>query len=79
MDAAFEKRAARRRLVMQGGVAQSFAELDRAGQAFVERATLAERLSATSRMLVEAWVIQGKDGPPPRFDGSTYGVLKFER
>jgi hypothetical protein len=75
----FEERAARRRSKMVGGVARSFAELEEAGQRFWEAASMQDKLQATHAMLFEAWVLQGRNGPPPRFDGSTWGVLEHER
>ncbi len=64
---------------LTGGVARSFAELEAASREFWAKASYTERLQATHDALVDAWVIQGRQGPPPRFDASTWGVLRFER
>jgi hypothetical protein len=64
---------------MTGGVARSFEELELASREFWEKASYAAKLKATHDAIVEAWLVQGRNGPPPRFDGSTWGVLKFER
>jgi hypothetical protein len=79
MDAEFAKRAEARRARMVGGVARSFAELEEASIAFWRQASYADKLQATHDALLEAWILQGRHGPPPRFDGSTWGVLRFER
>jgi len=79
LDSEYEKRAAARRARMTGGVARSFAELDEASREFWAHASFAEKLQATHDALAEAWTLKGRHGPPPRFDGSTWGVLKFER
>jgi hypothetical protein len=79
MSSAFEARAEERRRRLQGGVARSFAELDAMGRDYWRKASLSSKLEATLHALVEAWVLKGKHGPPPRFDGSTWGVRKFER
>lgn len=62
---------------MIGGVARSFEELELASARFWQSADYTARLKATHDALVEAWIVQGRHGPPPRFDGSTWGVLKF--
>lgn len=64
---------------MIGGVARSFDELDRASREFWDNASYAAKLQATHDALFETWNLQGRHGPPPRFDGRTWGVLKFER
>jgi hypothetical protein len=79
VDAEFEKRAAERRRRLTGGVARSFEELDKASREFWEKASYLSKLQATNDALAEAWLIQGRNGPPPRFDASVWGVLKFER
>lgn len=79
MDANFAKRAEARRKLMTGGVARSFEELERASEAFWDAASYAAKLEATHDALTEAWIVKGQHGPPPRFDGRTWGVLKFER
>ena len=79
MDADFAKRAAERRKRMTGGVARSFDELERSSREFWENASYAAKLQATHDALLDAWILKGRDGPPPRFDGRTLGVLKFER
>jgi hypothetical protein len=79
MDSDFERRAAERRGRLSGGVARSFAELEEAGVRYWASATFAERLQATYEAVADSWIIQGKNGTPPRFDGSSWGILKFER
>jgi hypothetical protein len=79
MDADFAKRAEARRKRLTGGVARSFEELDRASREFWKSAPYASKLQATHDALIESWILKGRNGPPPRFDGSTWGVLKFER
>jgi hypothetical protein len=79
MDEAFEKRAALRRATLQGGVARSWEDLDARGLEFWASSTPAARLNATWQALVDAWVIKGKHGPPPGFQGSVVGVGRFER
>jgi hypothetical protein len=37
------------------------------------------KLQAMFDALVEAWILKGSHGSPPRFDGSTWGVLRHER
>jgi hypothetical protein len=64
---------------MIGGVARSFEELEVASAEFWGKADHAAKLKATHDAIVEAWIVQGRHGPPPRFDGSTWGVLKFGR
>lgn len=78
VDDEFKRRAEERRRRMTGGIARSFEELDRAGREFWDSASFSAKLEATHDAIIEAWVIQGYD-TPPRFDGSTWGVLKFER
>lgn len=77
-DPDFEKRAEERRRRLTGGVARSFEELERASVEFWKQASYAEKLQATHDAIMDAWIVQGRNGPPPRFDGSTWGVLKFE-
>lgn len=79
MDADFQKRAEERRKRMTGGVARTFDELEQASRKFWQDASQASKLEATHRALAEAWALHGRNGPPPRFDGSTWGVLTFER
>ena len=79
MDEAYEKRAALRRASLQGRVARSWEELEEGGLEFWRSATPAARLSAMWQALVDAWVIKGKHGPPPGFQGSVVGVGRFER
>lgn len=79
MDDAFAKRAEERRKRLTGGIARSFDELDRSSGEFWATASYAAKLQATHDALVEAWIVKGCHGPPPRFDGSTWGILKFER
>lgn len=64
---------------MTGGVARSFDELEQAGRDFWKSASYAAKLQATHDALIDAWILKGRHGPPPRFDGSTWGVLEFER
>jgi hypothetical protein len=79
VDPDFQKRAEERRLRMVGGTARSFAELDEASTQHWAQASHADRLRATYEAVIESWIIQGKNGAAPRFDGSTWGVLQFER
>lgn len=79
MSSNFERRAAERRERLTGGVANSFDALDEASRAFWDAAPHATKLQATYDAIIEAWILKGRNGPPPRFDGSTWGVLKFER
>jgi hypothetical protein len=79
MDDAFEQRAARRRATWRGGVAHSWAELEDRDIEFWQSATPSARLNAMWQLLVDAWVIKGKHGPPPGFQGSIVGVGRFER
>ena len=79
MDDGFERRAAERRATWQGGVAHSFAELEKRGQEFWRAAPPSARLDAMWGALVDAWVIQGKHGPAPGFQGSLVGIGRFER
>jgi hypothetical protein len=80
MDQSYKSRAeARRARISVGVVANSFDELEQAGLEYWQNATPGERLSAIWQLIVDEWVIGGKRGPPPRFDGSTCGVLSFER
>jgi hypothetical protein len=79
VDDAFEKRAAERRANWQGGVARSWAELEEQGLEFWRTATPSARLDAMWGALVDAWIIKGKNGPPPGFQGSLVGVGRFER
>jgi hypothetical protein len=79
MDDAFEKRAALRRASWDGGVARSWAELDRRGSEFWRTATPSARLNAMWQALIDAWIIKGKHGPPPGFQGSVVGIGRFER
>ena len=64
---------------MTGGVARSFEELDLAAQAYWDAASYEAKLEATHAALAEAWIVKGQDGPPPRFDGRTCGVLELGR
>jgi len=79
VDPDFERRAAERRARLSGGVARSFEELDEATAEFWDNATYATKLQATHDALIEAWILEGRNGPPPRFDGSTWGIGRFER
>lgn len=74
-----EARAARRRATWSSGVARSFDELDARGLEFWANAAPSAKLQAMWDAIVEAWVIQGNHGPPPRFDGSASGVGRFRR
>jgi hypothetical protein len=75
----FEARAARRRATWSGGKAASFDELEQTGLAYWAGATAGQKFQAMWDALVEAWIIEGKHGPPPRFQGSIVGVGRFER
>jgi hypothetical protein len=79
VDDGFEARAAARRATWSGGVARTLEELDAAGQEFWARATPGQKLTAMLEMLTDAWVLEGKHGPAPRFQGSIVGVGRFER
>jgi hypothetical protein len=74
-----ETRAARRRATWIGGRASSFDELEEKGLAFWVNAEPAAKLQAMWDAIVEAWIINGKHGPPPRLQGSTFGVGRHER
>jgi hypothetical protein len=74
-----DARAARRRKTWTGGRASSFVELEDKGLEFWVNAEPAAKLQAMWDAIVEAWIQGGKDGPPPRFQGSTFGVGRFER
>jgi hypothetical protein len=76
---AAELRADRRRTTWSGGKAGSFAELDEKGLEFWANAAPASRLQAMWDAIVEAWIISGKNGPPPRFQGPAFGVGRHER
>jgi hypothetical protein len=73
-----EIRAARR-VTWTGGRAVSFAELQERGLEFWVRAEPATKLKAMWDTILEAWIICGKHGPPPRFQGSVFGVGRHER
>ena len=79
MDPGFAERAALRRARVIHGRVGSLQALEEAGLDFWAKTTLEERLAATHAMLYDAWNLQGRNGPPPRFDGSAWGVRKFER
>lgn len=76
-DAEFAKRAEARRARLTGGVARSFEELEEANVSFWAGATYAAKLQATYDALVDAAILRGPDEPAPRFDGSSWGVLKL--
>ena len=75
----FEARAARRRSTWSGGVSHSFAEHEDEGLAFWARADPGAKFQAMWDAIVEAWIVKGKHGPPPRFQGSAFGVGRHER
>jgi hypothetical protein len=79
VDDAFEQRAAARRASWSGGVVRSLDALEESGVEFWAKAPPAAKLSAMLQLLADAWVIGGKQGPPPRFQGSVVGVGRFER
>lgn len=79
MDEAYLARARERRERMVGGAAQTFSELERRGIEYWQTAPPEARLAAIHQLLFDAWILKGRDGPPPRFDGSTGGTLRFER
>jgi hypothetical protein len=74
-----EIRAARRRATWTGGRAASFEDLEEKGLEFWVNAEPAAKLQAMWDAIVEAWIISGKNGPPPRFQGSAFGVGRHER
>jgi hypothetical protein len=74
-----DARAARRRKTWTGGRARSFVELEDKGLEFWVNAEPGAKLQAMWDAIVEAWILGGKDGPPPRLQGSTFGVGRFER
>ena len=74
-----QARAAQRPLTWSGGVARSFEELERKGLEFWAAAEPSSKLQAMWDAIVEAWIIEGKHGPSPRFQGSTFGVGRHER
>jgi hypothetical protein len=74
-----ETRAARRRATWIGGRASSFDELEEKGLEFWVNAEPAAKLQAMWDAIVEAWIINGKHGPPPRLQGSTFGIGRHER
>ncbi len=76
-EAEFGKRAEARRARLTGGVARSFEELEEATATFWASAPYAAKLQATYDALVEAAILRGPDEPAPRFDGSSWGVLKL--
>ena len=78
MDDAFKARAEARRARMQGGVARSFDELENAGLDFWQNASSDARFNAIWGLIVDAWIVGGKIGPPPRLDHSVWGVGRFE-
>ena len=79
MEETSEQRAIRRRATWQGGVARSWAELEERDADFWRTSTPSARLTAMWETLIDAWVIKGKHGPPPGFQGSVIGVGRFER
>ncbi len=74
-----ELRAAQRRVTWTGGRATSFEELEAKGLEFWVNAKPAAKLQAMWDAIVEAWVINGKHGPPPRLQGSAFGIRRHER
>lgn len=64
---------------LDGGRAASFEELEDKGLEFWVNAKPAAKLQAMWDAIVEAWVINGKHGPPPRLQGSAFGVRRHER
>jgi hypothetical protein len=78
MDEAARARAEARRGRMRGIVVRSFAELEAAGIEFWQGTPSSARLEAMWQLIVEAWVLEGSHGTPPRFVGSVVGVGRFE-
>jgi hypothetical protein len=74
-----ETRAARRRATWTGGRAASFEELDAKGLEFWVNAEPGTKLQAMWDAIVEAWIINGKHGPPPRLQRSAFGVGRYQR
>jgi hypothetical protein len=74
-----DARAALRQATWVGGRAASFAELDEKGLEFWASAEPGAKLQATWDAIVEAWIIGGKHGPRPGFQGSTFGIGRHER
>jgi hypothetical protein len=79
MNDAFRRRAEARRATWRGSVARSFSELEAQGLSFWQQASPGARLSAMLQLLSDAWVIDGKAGAAPRFQGSLVGIGRFER
>jgi hypothetical protein len=79
VDEAFRRRAEARRATWTGGVARSFDELEARGIEFWNGASPSEKLTAMWQLLADAWVVEGKHGPPPGLQGSVVGVGRFER
>ena len=76
-DPAAEARAELRRQTWQGGVVRLGAEADQADASFCRAATPEQRFEAVVRMALEAWHMEGNDGPVPRLRGSVGGVRKI--
>jgi len=74
-----EARAAQRRATWTGGRAASFEQLEKMGLEFWVNAEPGAKLQAMWDAIVEAWIIGGKNGPPPRLQGSAFGVGRHER
>jgi hypothetical protein len=79
VDKDIEQRAAQRRATWTGGRAASFEELEEKGLEFWVNAEPAAKLQAMWDAIVEAWIIKGRHGSPPRFQGSAFGIGRHER
>ena len=79
MDPDYQRRAAARRASWSGGTARTFEELEAKGLQFWQEASPSTRLDAMWQLIIDAWVIEGSHGSPPRFQGSVVGVGRFER
>jgi len=81
MDNGPEARAARRRATWnwECRVAKTFAEHEQDGLDFWADAPSSAKLDAMWDLIVEAWLLGGKRGPAPRFQGSVVAIRRFER
>ena len=73
-----EERAEVRRTTWAGGLAHSHAAADAADLTFWREATPSQRFDAVVEMAIEAWVIKGGHGAPPRLQRAAGGVRRRE-